>query len=155
MTRDDSFISLHTRQTVFYATYPYPDKSKPKTKTCDPMILQQENKKGRINEKTNQITKEKPNKTKISNWLLIFSNKWLFQNKHQKIPRSVFNQFSPKYQTKRCLNPSRQILSNKIFKCSKFSMLKQNILLQQIDIVQQTGYHQRKSCNNNEFSGIL
>jgi hypothetical protein len=34
---------LHTRQNVFYATYPYPDKSQPKMKTCDPMIHQANN----------------------------------------------------------------------------------------------------------------
>ena len=34
---------LHTRQNVFYATYPYPDKSQPNMKTCDPMIHQANN----------------------------------------------------------------------------------------------------------------
>lgn len=81
---------LHTRQNVFYATYPYPDKSQPKMKTCDPMIHQanndislQENQRrnkylstsnpqSQIKEKTNGFNKDIPNKN-----LLFYI--WYFQ----------------------------------------------------------------------------
>jgi hypothetical protein len=91
---------LHTRQNVFYATYPYPDKSQPKMKTCDPMIHQanndislQENQRRnkylstsnpqrQINKKTNGFNEDIPNKKFIILYL-VFSNKlsikWLFQ----------------------------------------------------------------------------
>lgn len=81
---------LHTRQNVFYATYPYPDKSQPKMKTCDPMIHQanndislQENQRRnkylstsnpqrQINKKTNGFNEDIPNKN-----LLFYI--WYFQ----------------------------------------------------------------------------
>ena len=91
---------LDTRQNVFYATYPYPDKSQPKMKTCDPMIHQanndislQENQRRnkylstsnpqrQINKKTNGFNEDIPNKKFIILYL-VFSNKlsikWLFQ----------------------------------------------------------------------------
>ena len=91
---------LHTRQNVFYATYPYPDKSQPKMKTCDPMIhqanndislqekqrrnkyLSTSNPQRQINKKTNGFNEDIPNKKFIILYL-VFSNKlsikWLFQ----------------------------------------------------------------------------
>lgn len=77
---------LHTRQNVFYATYPYPDKSQPKMKTCDPMIHQanndislQENQRrnkylstsnpqSQIKEKTNGFNEDTPNKNLFYIW---------------------------------------------------------------------------------------
>ena len=81
---------LHTRQNVFYTTYPYPDKSQPKMKTCDPMIHQanndislQENQRRnkylstsnpqrQIKKKTNGFNEDTPNKN-----LLFYI--WYFQ----------------------------------------------------------------------------
>lgn len=96
---------LHTRQNVFYATYPYPDKSQPKMKTCDPMIHQanndislQENQRRnkylstsnpqrQIKKKTNGFNEDTPNKNLFYIWY--FQKQNLLSNGYFKNKKSI------------------------------------------------------------------
>ena len=93
---------LHTRQNVFYATYPYPDKSQPKLKTCDPMIHQanndislQENQ-SQINKKTNGFNEDIPYKNYYSIFGIFkqtFYQMVISKQKNHKIQRLVLTIF--------------------------------------------------------------